>query len=146
MNEGKEAIFPNPRVQVAIIGWRASWWMGIPIGLILGLEGLRHRNAKRMFNITFRALLINVFTVFIIGLIGLAYGFTILSKQPLSNFESWYIPDNVSNIRSFISVSAMHNFSYLGAIIGLIVAITYSIIKQKQDKKYDSTFDRISRN
>jgi len=145
LSGGEETIFPNPRLQVAIIGWKATWWMGIPIGLILGLEGLGHKDAKRMFNITFKALWINVLTVFIVGLIGLAYGFLVLSHQPLENFESWYIPDNVENIRTFISVSAMHNFSYMGGIIGLIVAITYTIIKRNQDKRYDSTFERISK-
>jgi len=145
LSGGEETIFPNPRLQVAIIGWKATWWMGIPIGLILGLEGLGHKDAKRMFSITFKALWLNVLTVFIIGLIGLAYGFLILSYQPLENFESWYIPDNVKNIRTFISVSAMHNFSYMGGIIGLIVAITYTIFKRKQDKKYNSTFERISK-
>jgi len=135
MTTGNEAIFPYPRLQVAIIGWKATWWMGIPIGIILGLEGLGHTTAKRMFSITFKALWLNVFIVFLVGLLGLAYGYIVLSKQSLDNFESWDIPDNVTDIRTFISVSAMHNFSYIGGLIGLIVAIIYTTVIRKRDKR-----------
>jgi ABC-type antimicrobial peptide transport system permease subunit len=43
---GNEAIFPNPRVQVCIVGFRATWWMGLPIGIILGITGLFHKGHK----------------------------------------------------------------------------------------------------
>jgi len=146
METGNEAIFPNPRLQVAIIGWRATWWMGIPIGLILGFEGFGNIDAKSMLKITIKSLFLNVLVVFIIGLIGLAYGYLVLSKQPLSYFESWYIPTNVNNPRTFINVSAMHNFSYIGGILGLIVAITYStILRRKSIKEYQQA-KRISQN
>ena len=137
MTTGNEAIFSNPRTQVAIIGWRATWWMGIPIGLILGFEGFGNIDAKSMLRITVKSLFLNVLVVFIIGLIGLAYGYFVLSKQPLSDFESWYIPTNVIDSRTFINVSAMHNFSYVGGVIGLIVAIVYStILRRKSINEY----------
>jgi hypothetical protein len=144
METGNEAIFPNPRLQVAIIGWNATWWMGIPIGLILGFEGFGNINAKSMLKITIKSLFLNVFVVFIVGLIGLAYGYFILSKQPMSNFESWYIPSNVIDPRTFINVSAMHNFSYIGGIIGLIIAITYSTILRKRSINEHQQVKRIS--
>jgi len=146
METGNEAIFPNPRLQVAIIGWRATWWMGIPIGLILGFEGFGNINAKTMLRITTKSLFLNVLVVFIVGLIGLAYGYFILSKEPLSNFESWDIPLNIDNIRTFINVSAMHNFSYIGGILGLIVAITYSTISRRKSIKEYKQIKRISQN
>jgi len=33
---------------VGVVGWLASWWMGVPIGLILAPLGLFHRDARRM--------------------------------------------------------------------------------------------------
>ncbi len=145
MTTGNEAIFPNPRTQVAIIGWRATWWMGIPIGLILGFEGFGNINAKSMLKITIKSLFLNIFVVLIIGLLGLAYGYIYLSKQPLSDFESWYIPTNVKDIRTFINVSAMHNFSYVGGVLGLIVAIIYSTILRRKSIKEQQQVNRIAK-
>ena len=144
METGNEAIFPNPRVQVAIIGWRATWWMGIPIGLILGFEGFGNINAKSMLRITIKSLFLNVLVVFIVGLLGLAYGYIILSNQPLSDFESWYIPTNVIDPRTFINVSAMHNFSYVGGVLGLIVAIMYSTIKRRKSIRDAQQLKRVN--
>jgi len=144
MTTGNEAIFPNPRIQVAIIGWRATWWMGIPIGLILGLEGFGNIDAKSMLKITIKSLILNVLVVLFVGLLGLAYGYLVLSKQPLSNFESWYIPTNVIDTRTFINVSAMHNFSYVGGVLGLIAAITYSTILRKRSIKKHQQVNRIN--
>jgi len=132
MTEGNEAIFSNPRLQVAIVGWRATWWMGIPIGLILGFEGFGSINAKSMLRITIESLCLNVLVVFIVGLLGLFYGYFILKNQPIENFASWYIPTNVTNPRTFINVSAIHNFSYVGGVLGLIIAIVYSTFQRRK--------------
>jgi hypothetical protein len=137
MDVGNEAIFPNPRIQVSIIGFLATWWLGIPIGLILGFEGLRNKDAKTMFSNTFRALLVNVLSVFIVSIVGFAYGYLYLRNLPIENFSSWYIPDNIIDVKSYINVCAMHNFSYVGGILGLIVALIYS---SRRRKKTHSSF------
>ena len=53
MDIGNEAIFPNTRIEVSAVGFMATWWMGLPIGLILGLVGLVHKDNKQMFRSTF---------------------------------------------------------------------------------------------
>src|SRR5690606_14976329 len=74
MDLGNEAIFPNPRLEVSVVGFLATWWMGLPIGIILGLVGLVHKNNKQMFRSTFGAIIVTVIVAFATGLIGLAYG------------------------------------------------------------------------
>jgi hypothetical protein len=134
MDTGNEAIFPNPRLEVSIVGFMATWWMGIPIGLVLGLVGLIHSSWKIMLKVTMKAILIVVAVAFLTGLIGLAYGHFLLSKQPIQEFTNWYLPDNLIDFKNFIKVGSMHNFSYLGGLTGLIAGIVYSV-KQKRKLK-----------
>ena len=117
------------RIQVSVIGFMATWWMGLPIGLILGLVGLVHKNSRNMFKVTMKATVITVIVVFICGLIGLVYG-----KYHLADTDvNWWFPDNLIDKKSFIAVGSMHNFSYyLGAPAGLILGIIYSIRYRKK--------------
>lgn len=128
---GDEAIFPNPRIQVSFVGFMATWWTGIPIGIILGLFGLTHRNGKEMLNVTLRALLITLGVALITGLIGLAYGNLHLSELGVK----WWLPENLIDRKAFIMVGSMHNFSYLGGAIGMFVGIVYSLYTGWRIKK-----------
>jgi len=123
MDEGNEAIFPNPRVEVSVVGFLATWWMGLPIGLILGLVGLAQKGSKRMFHVTLKAIVVTIIVAFATGLIGLAYGKLYLADVGVN----WWLPDNLIDIKNFISVGSMHNFSYLGGLTGLIAGVIYSI-------------------
>lgn len=128
MDLGNEAIFPNPRMEVSIVGFMATWWMGLPIGLILGLVGLIHTDYKRMFTVTMRSIFITMIVAFLTGLAGLAYGKFYLADQGVD----WWLPENLIDTENFISVGSMHNFSYLGGLIGLIAGIVYSILQKKK--------------
>ncbi|RYD57317.1 MAG: hypothetical protein EOP56_08380 [Sphingobacteriales bacterium] len=125
---GKEAIFPHPRLQVSAVGLMATWWMGASIGLILGIVGLLHQNGRQMFLVTVRAFIIAVVVTFLTGLVGLAYGKLVLESHKVN----WWLPDNLIDKDSFIAVGSMHNFSYLGGIFGLIAAIIFSIMQWRR--------------
>ena len=125
--ESPEAHPPNPRLWVAIVGALATWWMGALIGFILGLVGLTHTNWKTMFRVTLRAFTITMSAAFTIGIFGLIYGHLFLANDPVESFSNWFIPDNIIDFKSFVTVGSMHNFSYAGGIIGLILGIFYSL-------------------
>lgn len=82
-----------------------------------------------MFNVTMKAALITVIIAFATGLIGLAYGRFYLAYKGVD----WWLPENLIDTKSFISVGSMHNFSYLGGLFGLIVGIIYSIKQKKKN-------------
>lgn len=119
-----------PRIFVAIVGFLATWWFGLVLGFILGLFNFIQTSWQKLFKVSFNALLIAILVTFITGIFGLFYGFFFLSHQPRSNFEGWFVPYNLENFRNFIAVGSMHNFSYIGGILGLIVAIFYSYKKR----------------
>ena len=127
VDEEPEAHLSNPRLWVAAIGVMATWWMGILIGFVLGLVGLTHTNWKTMLRVTLRAFVITMSIAFIIGIIGLIYGRLFLANDPIESFSNWFIPDNIIDFKSFVTVGSMHNFSYAGGIIGLVAGIVYSL-------------------
>lgn len=128
MDTGNEAIFPNPRIQVSVVGFMATWWVGLPIGIILGLIGLIHKNAAQMFLSTMKAILVTIATAFIVGLAGLAYGKFYL----VGTGVNWWFPDNLIDVGNFIAVGSMHNFSYIGGLIGLITGSIYNIKQRRK--------------
>src|SRR6266404_8803101 len=39
------------RVRASMVGFLASWWMGIPIGLLVGAAGFIHKEYRQMFKV-----------------------------------------------------------------------------------------------
>lgn len=128
LEKGNEAIVHNPRLLVSAVGFMATWWMGLPIGFILGLVGWIHQDNQKMLRVTLKAILITILVAFATGLIGLAFGKLYLADKGLE----WWLPKNLIDKESFIMVGSMHNFSYLGGLIGLMAGVIYSV---KQKKK-----------
>ncbi|WP_316787687.1 hypothetical protein [Pedobacter frigoris] len=127
-----EAILPNPRLAVAMVGTMATWWMGIPIGIILGLVGLIHRQWKEMFTVTLQAFALTIAVAFLTGLIGLGYGYYNFANDPIYFTSAWYLPKNLLDVKNFVAVGSMHNFSYIGGVTGLLAAVYFSIRRRLQ--------------
>lgn len=125
-----EIILDNPRFGVAIVGLLATWWVCLIIGVCLALIGLIHTTAKEMFKTVMKAIVLTIIISLVIGFIGLLYGKLFINNIPVN----WFSPDNLIDTESFIVVGSMHNFSYLGGLIGLILGVIF-IIREK--KKYN---------
>jgi hypothetical protein len=124
MDEGSEASFKHPRLLVSMVGFMATWWMGIPIATVLGLFSL-HSDKRFMIDIALKAFLVAIIVTFGTGLYGLYEGYSYLANQPKEKFERWFIPENLVDFKSFIAVGSMHNYSYLGGLFGLLGGIAY---------------------
>tara|TARA_R110002072_G_scaffold302577_1_gene486389 strand:- start:6307 stop:6882 length:576 start_codon:yes stop_codon:yes gene_type:complete len=122
----------NPRFCAGIVGTLATWWVGMIIGIILGLVGLIHKNGKMMFKTTMISFILTTGIALLTGIIGLGYGKLFLTE----NRPNWNLPENLIDFDSFIMVGSMHNFSYLGGLIGLIAGIIYSM-RQKRKTPYN---------
>src|SRR6266702_6007254 len=48
------------RVRASMVGFLASWWMGIPIGLLVGAAGFIHRGHRQMLRVSLWSLLVTV--------------------------------------------------------------------------------------
>ena len=128
MDMGNEAIFPHPRIEVSLVGFLATWWFGLFIGMVLALVGWFHKNGQQMWSITMKSIFIVIITTLAVGIAGLIYGKFYLAQTGVN----WYLPENLIDKENFIAVGSMHNFSYLGGIIGLISGIIYSVKNKRK--------------
>lgn len=128
--DAPEIILNNPRFGAGIVGALATWWVGLVIGIFLGLTGLIHRNGKEMFVTSVKAFALIIGVALSTGLVGLLYGKLFLVDNP----PNWFLPENLINRDTFIMVGSMHNFSYLGGLIGMLIGIFFSIRQKKKLK------------
>lgn len=130
------AWFGGHRQTVAVIGFLATWWTGLFIGLIHGLVGLIHKNHNAMLKNIFKAIFITLVVTILTGLIGLTLGKFYFAAAGVN----WWLPEDLTDRKNFIAVGSMHNFSYLGGLIGLGVGIAFQIIWKSKKKKPMSPF------
>jgi hypothetical protein len=118
----------QPRSAVVMVGVKASWWMGLYIGLIIAVFALMFRNADTMFASAMQALGIVLLVSIVCGVTGGFYGRDVLAKRGVD----WWLPDNLVHRNDFITVGSIHNFTYMGGVIGLIVAIAFLFFKRQR--------------
>jgi len=111
----------NHRGLVSMVGVMSTWWVGLIIGVVLGAIGMRQTTWQRMLGRTVLAMLLAIFIAALVGLGGLLYGFlTFPNLSPETIIAT--VPEDVIGASNFYIVSRMHNFSYAGGAIGLLVA------------------------
>jgi hypothetical protein len=138
VDEGIDATtIDSPRLAVSVVGFLATWWMGVPIATIVGLFSL-HANKRFMINVAVKAFLVIIAVAFVTGLVGLCVGYLVLANEPSESFTDWFIPANLVDFKSFIAVGSMHNYSYLGGIVGTFVGFAYIQWRKRMFKREQS--------
>jgi hypothetical protein len=110
------------RVRVAAVGFLASWWMGIPLGLLTGIAGFMQHTPAHMGRALALSLGVICAFVLLVALAGLAYGMVQTAQLDLANYSGWFIPADLEQTRRFISVGYMHNSAYLGGAAAIPLA------------------------
>lgn len=123
--------FGGHRQTVAAIGFLATWWMGLFIGISLSLLSLIFPDHKSMSAILSKAISIVLVVTVLTAMLGLMYGRFYLTKTGVD----WWLPDDLIDRSAFITVGSIHNFSYLGGGIGLLVAIGYLLFRKIRSKQ-----------
>ena len=97
------ADLPLPeRVRASMVGFLASWWMGIPIGLLVGAAGFMQQGHRRMLKVSLSSFGVAVIFTLLFGLCGLLYGVYQARTINVSEYQSWFIPFDVTNLRRFL--------------------------------------------
>ena len=117
------ARFGGHRITVGLIGFLASWWMGIFIGLLLGLTGLIFHHHKIMRRVIMNGIKVTLATTILFAFLGFLWGSFYLVKAGVD----WPLPDGLIDKNHFIVVGSIHNFSYLGGVAGMLLAIIYMV-------------------
>lgn len=111
------------RIFVYTIGFLATWWVGFIAAFALAAH-LIPKQAGEVANRQIRRGFICIFAfTFACGLGAFFYG---LWRGPHADYSSWSSTCRYLGVRdhwSFVRVAYIHNAGYLGAAIGLIVAL-----------------------
>jgi hypothetical protein len=128
----------NDRVRAGLVGFLASWWMGIPIGLLIGAVGFIHRGHRRMLRVSLWSLLVTVGFALLFGLGGLLYGYIQTRNINVAEYQNWYIPEDVTDLRGFLCTGYMHNSSYLGGVLAIPVAWAFHVVVRLKTKPHST--------
>ncbi|OGF48901.1 MAG: hypothetical protein A2231_10435 [Candidatus Firestonebacteria bacterium RIFOXYA2_FULL_40_8] len=123
-----DLVYLPPRIAVSIVGWMATWWVGFIAAIILGLFGLVHKEPRQMFKRSTQAFILVIATAVFFGFIG--YFFAKFSY--FDNLANWYIPEGLTDWESFRTVGTIHNFSYLGGAVGILIGIYWQFRGRKK--------------
>jgi hypothetical protein len=122
--------FGNARIAVGVIGFLASWWMGIFLGLLLGATALIFKTHQQMKTELRKVLSFILLIVFAFG--GIGY---LLSKFHFISLElPWGVTDELADKDAFFDVASIHNFSYIGGGIGLLAGIIYLVFRWRKTR------------
>lgn len=120
------------RIGASIVGWHATWWMGILIGLPIYIAGLFVRGNAQFCRAYFRAALLVVAIALLVGLGALALSFVYINEQHLPN---WMSGRSVDDPVAFARAGMMHNFSYLGGFVGLIAGVALMVVAARETRR-----------
>lgn len=113
----------SQRAAVSIVGLGATWWVGLFIGAINGAISLVHSFWNNRYIFMLKSTLLILLATAILTIIGYFFGvFFLANSEP-----NWWFPENLVDKPTFVTVGSMHNASYAGGLIGLILAIYYHL-------------------
>jgi hypothetical protein len=124
---GLEQMNLPDRARASMVGFLASWWMGIPIGLLVGGSGFIQSGHQRMLKVSLMAFGLVIAITLLFGLAGLLYGYLRTKTIYLANYDGWFLPNNLVNLRGFLCVGYMHNASYIGGTLSIFVACIFQV-------------------
>ena len=113
----------NNRWEVAKIGYKNTWGVGLGLGIFLSLAGLLHSDNKKMVIITLKGFALAMFTSFLFAMI--AFLFTDSSADIADRI-------NVVDKIAFNKVIRMNNYSYVGGIIGMFLGLGWQVLNTRQ--------------
>jgi hypothetical protein len=106
------------RLGAALVGWRASWWMGLVVGTPVLLVGLVVPGWKAYLRRGLVAIAIVVSITLVVGLGALAHAQATFTE---ANLPSYAYRTEVTDPLAFACAGTMHNYSYLGGFLGILV-------------------------
>ena len=109
MTQGEEFLPPNVRTFVAGVGFLATWWVGLIIGIVYSFVGLSLPSEKLMYKAALRSLGIAFFSAASFGILGWIFAKLFLTDVPVNINGISLLKDPCS----FITVGSIHNFGYI---------------------------------
>ena len=105
----------------ALVGWKASWWMGLLIGLpAFGLGMLWIGQPQHLLGAGLGAIGIVLMVALFCAMLGLLLG---MAVDPQALADHVAMPAGIASPDGFLRAALMHEGSYLGGALGLLLAV-----------------------
>lgn len=117
---------------VAVIGFLATWWVGMIAGWILGRIAILPDGRVLAVCMVTRQLMLLLAVAALFGFIGYLYG-TITYDAPKDHWELWLTSYGVTDLPRFARVGHIHNCGYIGALLGLVATM---ILTRRQARRH----------
>jgi hypothetical protein len=108
------------RLGAALVGFRASWWMGVLMGLpalLLGFFLLARPQTLLTAGVGVLVLALLVTTLAVAA--GLGFGVTVLDEARVAALP---LPEDVRDPMGFARAGIMHDMAYYGGLAGAVIA------------------------
>jgi hypothetical protein len=113
------------RLGAALVGWLATWWVGAIAAIPLAIVAARFPDLRSGRRHALIAFAIVAATAVAFGLGALLYGTLTFTNDNLPNFG---YPAEVADRVAFARVGALHNYGYLGGLVGIFAGLAYLAI------------------
>jgi len=111
------------RVFVAEIGFLASWWVGLFAGWAIARVSIRVPQVEQMLPIAKRGFAVVFGFATVAALIGYLFGVIDHPQPETSDLADLAASIGITDANAFARVAYIHNASYLGGLVGIIVAV-----------------------
>ena len=115
------------RLGASLVGFHASWWMGMFIAIPLTIIGQMLPTPRAYFTRTLFAFGVVVLTALLTGLGALLYAQMTITVASLPAF---HYPAGVTDPVVFARAGTMHNFTYMGGFLGILTGTAYLVIER----------------
>ncbi len=122
----------GPRFFAGVIGFLATWWVGMFMGWFIARRLIPRQPRKRAYRQIARAFLCVFLTGVCFTTAGYLYG---LWLGPDADYSAWRAAFSFHRIQhqwAFVRVAHIHTASYLGGVVGFVLALL--LIKPKRDQ------------
>ena len=116
---------PPERVIVAEIGFLATWWVGFFAGWFMGRISLPHLNPGRAARLSLKGVAVMMLTALVFATASYLMAPTSPDDPRMDTWERMLAGRDVIDPVAFVQVAYIHNASYLGGLVGLIIALLW---------------------
>ena len=135
--------FYHNRLGASFIGFMASWWMGLIIGIPVFLLGLFSPKPKDHVRLFLKVSLLVVVITLMTGLGALSYGYYAFTEERYLPYWMMYREGIVDRL-AFARAGNMHNFSYLGGFFGLFIGSIVMCVESIKLRKKSNLFTPVT--
>ncbi len=120
------------RLIVAEIGFLATWWVGFFAGWFMGRLTIPHMPWRRAAALSLEGVAVMTGTALVAAVIAYLWAPTDQNDPRMENWDGMFAGRDVIDVVAFAQVGYIHNASYLGGLMGLLVALVWMRWNRRQ--------------